>query len=80
MQILQILVHHFENFMKCDFQQKLYSKDLYQNKDILKFSLKSINIYTWFCETREVTNFSWYDIMKNDDVTILQSAQLEHIS
>ena len=74
MQVLQILVCHFEYLMSCDFLQKLYSKDPYQNKDILKFLEKSINIYAWFCVTRKIINFSWYDLIQNDDFTILPSA------
>ena len=76
----QILVRHFEYLMSYDFLKKLYSNDPYQNEDNLKSWWKSVNIYAWFHVLRKITNFSWYDFIKNDDVTILRSAQLEQIS
>ena len=80
MQILQDSVRYFEYLMNLDSLQNLYSIDPYWNEDILKFWQKSVNIYAWFCITHKMINFPWYDIIKNDDVTILRSTQLEQIS
>ena len=38
------------------------------------------NIYAWFCVTRKIIYFSWYDVIKIYYVAIFRSAQLEQIS
>ena len=79
-EILQILVRISEYLINCDFLQKLYNNDPYHYENILKFWLKSVNNNGWISGKRKIINFSWNNVIKNDNVTILRCAQQQQIS
>ena len=68
----------FYVFNKSQFSPKTIQKRSVLNRDNMKF-WKKINIYA-FRDTHKINIYSWYEVRKNDDVTILRTAQLEHIS